>query len=36
MKYRSPIGGFRSLTALCAKLHILRMLLLVPLTLIRL
>lgn len=34
MKYHSPIGGFHSLTTLCAKLHILRMLLLVPLTLL--
>ena len=32
MKIHSPIGGFHSLTKLCGGLHILRILLLVPLT----
>lgn len=34
MKYRSPIGGLNSLTKLCGMLHILRILLLVPLTIL--
>ena len=36
MKNYSPHYGFHSLMTLCAKLHIFRVLLLVPLTLIRL
>lgn len=34
MKYRSPIGGLNSLTKLSGGLHILRILLLVPLTIL--
>ena len=34
MKNPSPIGGFHSLMTLCAKLHIFRILLLVPLTIL--
>ena len=34
MKYRSPIGGLNSLTKLSGGLHVLRILLLVPLTLL--
>ena len=34
MKYRSPIGGLNSLTKLCGGLHVLRILLLVPLTIL--
>ena len=34
MKNRSPIGGLNSLTKLCGRLHVLRILLLVPLTLL--
>ena len=34
MKYRSPIGGLNSLTKLSGGLHVLRILLLVPLTIL--
>ena len=34
MKNRSPIGGLNSLTKLCGGLHVLRILLLIPLTLL--
>ena len=34
MKYHSPIGGLNSLTKLCGGLHVLRILLLIPLTIL--
>ena len=34
MKYHSPIGGLNRLTKLCGGLHVLRILLLIPLTIL--